>query len=190
MEILLSPGIPEIAAIWDEDWDKFEDEASVFETESVYSADESKSPRGSPGRQTTYESPSQGYSENQYTKGSDGDAEIHRSFDEPTWSSFDNNDDIDSVWGFNVKDPDHGKHEEKYFFSSNNFGANPEKTDSPRADNTLQKNGPFTFEDSVPGTPISRAGNSPRYSIDSRDPFVDSFSRYDSFSTHGRREPH
>ncbi|KAL0392265.1 UNVERIFIED_CONTAM: hypothetical protein Sradi_2449300 [Sesamum radiatum] len=122
----------------------FSTAASVLETGSVYGADESKSPRGSPGRQTTYESPSQEYSGNQYTKGSDGDAEIH------------------------------------------SFGANPGKTDSPRADNTLQKNDPFTFEDSVPGTPISRAGNSPRYSIDSRDPFVDSFSRYDSFSTRGR----
>ncbi|KAK4434113.1 hypothetical protein Salat_0574000 [Sesamum alatum] len=86
-------------------------------------------------------------------------------------------------WG---KEPDHGKHEEKYFFGSNNFGASPEKTDSPRADNKSQKNSPFTFEDSVPGTPISRAGNSPRYSIGSRDPFADSFSRYDSFTTHGR----
>lgn len=26
----------------------------------------------------------------------------HRSFDESTWGAFDNNDDIDSVWGFNA----------------------------------------------------------------------------------------
>lgn len=26
-----------------------------------------------------------------------------RSFDESTWGAFDNNDDVDSVWGFNTK---------------------------------------------------------------------------------------
>ncbi|KAI3465457.1 hypothetical protein Pfo_022120 [Paulownia fortunei] len=231
------PGIPEVAAIWDEDWDKFEDEgfsfdvavpenaesasiqrenssptrsfspdsvsnaatsdklfgagASAFDAESMYSAEESKSPRGSPGRETTYESPSQEYSENHFRKSSDGDAETHRSFDEPTWGNFDNSDDIDSVWGFNAKasssvDSGHGKHEEKYFFGSNDFGASPERSGSPHSDSAFQKNSPFTFEDSVPGTPLSRAGNSPRYSVESRDPFFDSFSRYDSFSMHDR----
>ncbi|KAK4390046.1 EH domain-containing protein 2 [Sesamum angolense] len=226
------PGIPEVAAIWDEDWDKFEDEgfsfdvavhtnansasiqkenssltrsispdsvsnaatseklfgagASAFDAESVYSADESKSPQGSPGRQTSYESPSREDSENHFRKNSDGDAETHRSFDESAWGNFDNNDDIDSVWGFNAKDPDHGKHEEKYFFGSNDFGASSERSFSPHADSAFQKNSPFTFEDSVPGTPQSRTGNSPRYSVESRDAFFDNFSRYDSFSTHDR----
>lgn len=27
----------------------------------------------------------------------------HRSFDEPNWGDFDNNDDVDSVWGFSAK---------------------------------------------------------------------------------------
>ncbi|KAG8369287.1 hypothetical protein BUALT_Bualt15G0135700 [Buddleja alternifolia] len=256
-----TPGIPEAAAIWDEDWDKFEDEgfsfdvavpangksasverenssptpsfspdsvinadatskkpfsemASAFETESVYSADESKSPRGSPGRQTTYESPRE-YSDNHFGKSSDGDAETHRNFDESAWGNFDNNDDIDSVWGFNTKasspscmlacimfmglkclltlcillieDPDHGKHEDKYFFGSNDFSASPERSYSPQADNAFQKNSPFNYEDSIPGSPLSRAGNSPpRYSTESRDPFADSFSRFDSFTTHDR----
>lgn len=27
----------------------------------------------------------------------------NRSFDESTWGAFDNNDDVDSVWGFNTK---------------------------------------------------------------------------------------
>ncbi|KAL2232119.1 UNVERIFIED_CONTAM: hypothetical protein Sindi_1391900 [Sesamum indicum] len=226
------PGIPDIAAIWDEDWDKFEDEgfsfdvavptnansasiqkenssptrsfspdslsnaatseklfgagASAFDAESVYSADESKSPQGSPGRQTSYESPFQEDSKNHFRKNSDGDAETHRSFDESAWGNFDNNDDIDSVWGFNAKDTDHGKHEEKYFFGSNDFGASSERSFSPHADSAFQKNSPFTFEDSVPGTPHSRTGKSPRYSVESRDAFFDSFSRYDSFSTHDR----
>ncbi|KAK6160838.1 hypothetical protein DH2020_004219 [Rehmannia glutinosa] len=232
------PGVPEIAAIWDEDWDKFEDEGfsfdvavpenaksppvqressspthsfspdsvsnvatseklfgagiSAFDSESVYSADESKSPRGSPGRQTTYESPSQEHSDNHFRKSPGEDAETNRSFDEPTWGNFDNNDDVDSVWGFNAKasssvDSDHGKHDEKYFFGSNDFGASPERSSSPHSDSAFQKNSPFnTFDDSVPGTPHSRADNSPRYSVESRDPFFDSFSRYDSFSTHDR----
>ncbi|XP_073284760.1 uncharacterized protein [Primulina huaijiensis] len=226
------PGIPEVAEIWDEDWDKFEDEgfsfdvtapanekpesiqrenssptptlspesvpnadatpekifsvgASAFETGSVFSAEESKSPQGSPGRQA-YDSPSQESSENHFQKSSDGDAETHRSFEE-TWGNFDNNDDIDSVWGFNAKESDHGRHEEKYFFGSNDFGASPDKTDSPQASSSFQHNSLYTSEDSVPGTPVSRTGNSPsRYSIESKDPFFDNFSRYDSF---GMQDP-
>ncbi|XP_073141969.1 uncharacterized protein [Henckelia pumila] len=222
------PGIPEVAEIWDEEWDKFEDEgfsfdltapanekqesiqrensslptlspeslpngdasakklfnvgASAFETGSVFSAEESKSPQGSPGRQA-YDSPSQESSENHFQKSSDGDAETHRSFEETTWGNFDNNDDIDSVWGFNSKESDHGRHEEKYFFGSNDFGASPDKSDSPQASSSFQNNSLYTFEDSVPGTPASRAGNSPsRYSIESKDAFFDNFSTYDSFS--------
>ncbi|GER42086.1 calcium-binding EF hand family protein [Striga asiatica] len=226
------PGVPEVAAIWDEDWDKFEDEgfsfdvtvpenaksplkqgensspthsfspgsvsnaatssekpfSSAFDAESLYSADESKSPHGSPGRLTTKESPSQEYSQNHFRKSSGDDAENHsRSFDEPSWGNFDNNDDdIDSVWGFNTKDPNSGKHDEKYFFGSNDFGASPDRNSSPHSDGGFQKNNLFSFEDSVAGSPRSRAGNSPRYSVESRDPFFDSFSRYDSFSTHDR----
>ncbi|KAL0352519.1 UNVERIFIED_CONTAM: EH domain-containing protein 2 [Sesamum calycinum] len=245
------PGIPEVAAIWDEDWDKFEDEgfsfdvavhtnansasiqkenssptrsispdsvsnaarseklfgagASAFDAESVYSADESKSPQGSPGRQTSYESPSREDSENHFRKNSDGDAETHRALMNllgvilttmmiliqfgasmlrqvvlrhacPCY---------DHVINM-FMDPDHGKHDEKYFFGSNDFGASSERSFSPHADSAFQKNSPFTFEDSVPGTPHSRTGNSPRYSVESRDAFFDNFSRYDSFSTHDR----
>ncbi|KAG6400189.1 hypothetical protein SASPL_137014 [Salvia splendens] len=202
------PGIPEIAAVWDEDWDKFDDEGfsfdvalpekgkpasvereksspthtysppdspsnasepekpfvagpSAFDSESVFSADESKSPRGSPERPTSYESPSKEYSEGHFRKSSDGDAETNRGFDEPSWGDFDNNDDIDSVWGFNTKAS--------------------KRSSSPRAESAFPKSNLF-FEDSVPSTPLTRAGDSPRYGNDSRDPF-ESFSRYDSFST-------
>ncbi|KZV40849.1 hypothetical protein F511_29201 [Dorcoceras hygrometricum] len=234
------PGIPEVAEIWDEDWDKFEDEgfsfdvtapadeksesihrenssptrslspesvpngdatpeklfnveASAFETRSVFSAEESKSLQGSPGGQA-YDSPTQESSENHFRKSSDGDAETHRSFEETTWGNFDNNEDIDSVWGFNAKasffgcalsyfESDNGRQEEKYFFGSNDFGASPDKTDSPKLNSSFQNNSLYTFEELVPGTSVSRAGNSPsRYSIESKDPFVDNFSRYDSFS--------
>ncbi|XP_047981154.1 epidermal growth factor receptor substrate 15-like 1 [Salvia hispanica] len=222
------PGVPEIAAVWDEDWDKFDDEgfsfdvslpengksaslerensspthsyapdspsnasepekpfvavASAFDEESVFGADESKSPHGSPERPTPYESPSNEYSDGHFRKSSDGDTETHRGFNEPSWGDFDNNDDIDSVWGFNTKDPDGAKNGEKYFFGSNDFGASPERSSSPRAESAFPKSNLF-FEDSVPSTPLTRAGDSPRYGNDSRDPF-ESFSRYDSFSPH------
>lgn len=52
--------------------------ASAFDADSVFSADESKSPHGSPGRPTTYGSPSKEYSEGHFRKSSDGDAETHR----------------------------------------------------------------------------------------------------------------
>lgn len=52
--------------------------ASAFDADSVFSADESKSPRGSPERPTAYESPSKEYSEDHFRKSSEGDAETHR----------------------------------------------------------------------------------------------------------------
>ncbi|GAA0161713.1 membrane traffic protein [Lithospermum erythrorhizon] len=216
------PGIPEVAAVWDEDWDKFEDEgfsfdvaisantkaqspqsesspnhsdaeansestfnkaSDVIEADSpfMHSDDESKSPQASPKRQLDAESPPQGYSDNHFRSSFDADAETHRSFDDSTWGTFDNNDDIDSVWGFNVKDPDHDKDDEKYFFDSKNSVSSPKRRDSPGAGD-YPKSSSF-FEDSVPGSPQSRAGNSPRYSVGSVDPFFDGFSRFDSFRT-------
>ncbi|XP_019186703.1 PREDICTED: epidermal growth factor receptor substrate 15-like 1 isoform X2 [Ipomoea nil] len=227
------PGIPEISAVWDEDWDKFEDEGfsfdvavsatakstshqrensptrsnspnsisnaeakseqlfshgvSTLETESTYahSEDESKSPQGSPAGQRAFQSPSQEFSDDHFGKSFETDAETNRSFDGSAWGTFDNNDDVDSVWGFSAKDSNNDKHGENYFFGSNDFGGSPVRTGSPAAESRFQKNSPF-FEDSVPGSPLSRAGNSPRrYSVGSGDPF-ESFSRYDSFSTHDR----
>ncbi|KAL6995988.1 hypothetical protein U1Q18_006126 [Sarracenia purpurea var. burkii] len=146
------PGIPEESSVWDEDWDKFDDEGfsfdvalphktksssaekengspndslspdslshadgssekyfgkggSAFESESAYthSEDESgKSPSGSPvGHHTAFRSPSREYSDNHFRKSPEADADTHRSFDEPGFGTFDNNDDVDSVWGFN-----------------------------------------------------------------------------------------
>ncbi|XAR61528.1 hypothetical protein NMG60_11015979 [Bertholletia excelsa] len=225
------PGIPELSSVWDEDWDKFEDEGFSFDgaipsktkstsiekgsespngslspgslshadgtlekpfskgrhgfdSDSVYthSEDESgKSPTGSPGGHTALESPSREYSDNHFKKSPEVDD--HRSFDESGWGTFDNNDDIDSVWGFNSgtgKNTEHEKHGEKYFFEPSEFGGSP-RTDSPQADSMFPKRSPF-FEDSVPSTPLSRVGNSPpRYSAGS---VFDSSSRFDSFSMH------
>lgn len=67
------------------------------------------------------------------------------------------------------------------FFGSDDFGVNPVRTGSPNADTTFHKKSIF-FEDSVPSTPASRFGNSPRYS-EAGDHYFDNFSRFDSFSS-------
>lgn len=225
------PGVPEISAVWDEDWDKFEDEGfqfdvangkstsqaensstidnlsqdsysnadgkseKHFDTESAYphSEDESaKSPAAeSPTTQKIFESPTKEDSFSHFGKSFDAESPTERSFDDQGWGTFDNNDDVDSVWGFNndtTKDTDHEKHGESYFFDSNSFTASPRTTDSPQANNFFQKKTPFGFDDSVPGSPASRAATSPRYSNvgGAENSFFDNFSRYDSFSTNDR----
>ncbi|KAI4336692.1 hypothetical protein L6164_015185 [Bauhinia variegata] len=230
------PGIPEGAADWDEDWDKFEDEGFVsdltidmknvsskpkafveqnltddnsihassmntngkqensvsngdhtLDGESAFSHSEddlTRSPRDSPARRTPVESPSQEFSNVHFGKSSEADAETHRSFDESTWGAFDNNDDVDSVWGFNsvtAKDSDLEKQGD--FFRSGDFSINPVRTGSTHTDGTFQTKSPFTFDDSVPGTPLSKFGNSPTYS-EAGDRFFDNMSRFDSFSMH------
>lgn len=230
------PGVPEVSAVWDEDWDKFEDEGfsfdvavpdnakstspqhensspinsfspdlvsnadgklekpfskveHVFESESAYSHSEdesAKSPVGSPARQTAFDSPFREDSDNHFRKSFEADTETQRSFDESAWGTFDNNDDTDSVWGFNnsnAKDLDHEKNGESYFFGSSDFGASPRQTDSPSADSMFHKKSAFGFDDSVSGSPNSRAGNSPRFSGGAGDSFFDNMSSYDSFST-------
>ncbi|KAJ0086794.1 hypothetical protein Patl1_09375 [Pistacia atlantica] len=219
------PGIQEGASVWDEEWDKFEDEGfgnelkfdaknasaspnekaspngsltpdslsnvdekpknlmntgeHVLESESAYTHSEdelARSPAGSPAGRSTLESPSKDFSDGPFARSTEADAETHRSFDDSTWGAFDNNDDVDSVWGFNPKGSDSDSHRD--FFGSSDFGVNPIRTGSPSA----QKKSPFTFDDSVPATPLSRFGNSPpRYSDASG---FDSFSRFDSFSMH------
>lgn len=227
------PGIPDDAAIWDEEWDKFEDEGFSndlnldpkgvsaskpnmsdsekdladynstpdsssnangkmgnslstinrgLESESVYSHNENesaRSPYGSPAAKTSLESPSHEFSDAGFEKS----PEAYRSFNESAWGgTFDNNDDVDSVWGIkpvNTKEPDSEKHRD--FFGSSDFDTSSVKTGSPNADSFFQRKSPF-FEDSVPPTPLSRFGNSsPRYS-DVGDHFFDNSSRFDSFS--------
>ncbi|KAB2632015.1 epidermal growth factor receptor substrate 15-like 1 [Pyrus ussuriensis x Pyrus communis] len=222
------PGIQEGAAVWDEDWDKFEDEgfgndlkidasakaqsASVqrehtspdrsstpdtssfadgksrngehaFGSESVFAHGEDeygRSSNGSPAARNAPESPSGEFSDIHYGKSSEADAETHGSFDESTWGgAFDNNDDTDSVWGFNTKGSEAEKH--KDFFGSDDFGLNPIRTGSPHAETSFQKKSLF-FEDSVPSTPLSKFQNSPRYS-EAGDYHFDNLSRFDSFSS-------
>ncbi|KAK2660910.1 hypothetical protein Ddye_007443 [Dipteronia dyeriana] len=228
------PGIQEGASVWDEEWDKFEDEGfgneltfdakksstspnavqgekaspngsltpdslsnsddkprnlmtgeHTFESEDAYthSEDESaRSPHGSPAGRGAPESPSQEFSDAHFGRDSEADTETHRSFDESNWGAFDNNDDVDSIWGFNTKQgSDSDKHGD--FFGSSNYDLNSVRTESPTAGSTFRKKSPF-FDDSVPSTPLSRFGNSPtRFSEVSTDQF-DSFSRFDSFNMH------
>ena len=68
-------------------------------------------------------------------------------------------------------------------FGSSDFGVTPVRTGSSHAESIFQTKSPFTFEDSVPGTPMSKFGNSPRYS-EAGDHFFDNSSRFDSFSMH------
>lgn len=85
-----------------------------------------------------------------------------------------------------LQDSDHEKHGEKYFFESSDFGGSPVRTGSPQASShsMFPKKSSFTFEDSVPNSPLSRAGNSPqRYTGGSGDQFFNNMSRFDSFST-------
>ncbi|XP_063947068.1 uncharacterized protein LOC108218629 isoform X4 [Daucus carota subsp. sativus] len=234
------PGIPEVSAIWDEEWDKFDDEGFSFDvlaptdaksgsshneisspndilspdnlsnmddkSENLFNQGEDtienesafnhsgemyvKSPTESPTRQNEFESPSRDGSDNHFRKSFEADNETQRSFDEPTWGTFDNNDDTDSVWGFssmNAKDSDHEKHGEKSFFESSNFAGSPVRTGSPDANDLFPKKSPFGFEDSFPSSPLSRAGNSPsRYSEASGDQFFNNMSRFDSFGGEDR----
>ncbi|CAH1435297.1 unnamed protein product [Lactuca virosa] len=226
------PGVPEISAVWDEDWDKFEDEGfsfdvvgptnpkstsqpeksspmdnfsqdsysnadveseKPFETESAYEDDSAKSPAGSPTAQKIFESPTKEDSFSHFGKSFDADTDTQSGFDDQGWGTFDNNDDVDSVWGFNseaTKEPDHEKHGENYFFDSSSFTASPRRTDSPQSNTFFQKKSPFGFDDSVPGSPASRAGTSPRYSGGgAENSFFDNFSQYDSFSATDRGSP-
>ncbi|KAF7817689.1 actin cytoskeleton-regulatory complex protein pan1 isoform X1 [Senna tora] len=235
------PGIPEGAAVWDEDWDKFEDEGFAndltvdmknvsakpkpainsehdsaddnsihgspvhanekkgnftsngdyaFEGESAYTHNEddiARSSHDSPTGGTIIGSPPQEFSSVHFGKSSEADPETNRSFDESTWGVFDNNDDVDSVWGFNTANakvtPESGLDKQRDFFKSGDFGINPVRTGSTHTDGTFQTRSPFTFDDSVPGTPLSKFGNSPRFS-EAGDHFFDNMSRFDSFSIH------
>ncbi|PKI55101.1 epidermal growth factor receptor substrate 15-like 1 [Punica granatum] len=221
------PGIQEGAAVWDEEWDKFEDEGfgnelsfgekakstpvqrnvaspengspadlfsnddgkhsspfsgveQAFDSESLYNNSEDgsgRSPHGSPLGRTTPESPSRAFSDPHFEKSSEGDADTHRSFDDSNWGTFGNNDDVDSVWGFNTKDST------SYSFGDSDFGVKPINTGSPSSDsNAFPTRSPF-FEDSVPPTPASKFGDSsPRYS-EAGDSYFDNLSRFDSFRT-------
>ncbi|XP_057958707.1 uncharacterized protein LOC131151482 [Malania oleifera] len=165
-----------------------------------------RSPPDSPAERNVLASPSQEFLETQSTKGIGADGSPHvrdtqsdhggaesvvsgdKGFDDPSWGAFDTHYDTDSVWGFNptgTKDTDQERLSENSFFGYGDLGLNPLRTNSPRMDDMFQKKGPFSFVDSVPGTPLFNSGNSPsRFSEASEDHSFNSFSRFDSFSKH------
>ncbi|KAK9164903.1 hypothetical protein Scep_000094 [Stephania cephalantha] len=178
----------------------------TLEGESAYAqseADSARSPPGSPSGRSTLESPSSELHNTHFVKNFDtsprakespshnGGAESvisgDKGFDDHTWGTFDTNDDTDSVWGFNTlntintKEMDH-RNRESSFFGSGELGLNPIRTDSPQADSLFNRKSPFSFGDSVPGTPLFNSSHSPpRYSEASEHSF-DNFSRFDSFN--------
>ncbi|KAF8034839.1 hypothetical protein BT93_C0997 [Corymbia citriodora subsp. variegata] len=155
-----------------------------------------KSKPSSPAAPSTIESPSRDFADSGYGTGygktTTMDSSLHydkeisdheaagsvlsgdRSFDEPAWGTFDTNDDVDSVWGFNPlsasKDTDHEGFKDDSLFGSMEFGLNPIRTGLPQAG--FQKKSMF-FDESVPSTPLYTSGFSPRYSEPSR-PSLDS----------------
>ncbi|KAJ1415631.1 EH domain [Sesbania bispinosa] len=110
-------------------------------------------------------------------------------FDEPNWGTFDTNDDIGSVWGFNAssitkEERDLDRAGDDYFFGSGELGLNPIKTASPQAGDFFPKSSGFSFDDSVPSTPLFSSSNSPQRPKEWLETAFDNFSRFDSFGTH------
>ncbi|KAI4350197.1 hypothetical protein L6164_004672 [Bauhinia variegata] len=188
------------------------DEQTV-ENGSAYSKrkDESaKSARNSPFARSAVESPSKYFADSNDGKITTGDSSLHdheiiqetesdhggvksvfsgdKFFDEPNWGTFDTNDDVDSVWGFNPsstsKDTDHDRAGDNYFFGSGELGLNPIRTGSPQASDLFQKSSRFSFDDSVPSTPLFSSNISPQKSKEWSEPAFDNFSRFDSSNTH------
>ncbi|XP_050145654.1 uncharacterized protein LOC126621284 isoform X6 [Malus sylvestris] len=184
-------------------------DAKVVENGAAYDKNEdesAKSAPNSPFASSTVGSPSREFSDSNYGKTTDADAsprnkesQSHdhagagsiysgdKGSDEPAWGTFDNNDDVDSVWGFNAvsttKDMDLESNKDHYFSGPGEFGLNPIRTGSSQGGGFSQKSRPFTFDDSVPSTPLSafNSGYSPPRYKDSSEPSFDTFSRYDSF---------
>ena len=63
-----------------------------------------------------------------------------------------------------------------------NFGLDPIRTESPQAGGFFQKKSAFSFDDSVPSTPLFSSSSSP-HKYDGAGPSFDNFSRFDSFSS-------
>ncbi|KAB2602553.1 epidermal growth factor receptor substrate 15-like 1 [Pyrus ussuriensis x Pyrus communis] len=181
----------------------------VVENGAAYDKNEeesAKSAPNSPFASSTVGSPSREFSDSNYgrTAGTDASPRDKESqsddhggagsvfsgdkgFDEPAWGTFDTNDDVDSVWGFNAvsttKDMDQESNKDHYFSGPGEFGLNPIRTGSSQGGSFSQKSRPFAFDDSVPSTPMSAfdSGYSPPRYKDSSDPSFDTFSRFDSF---------
>ena len=77
----------------------------------------------------------------------------------------------------------HERDTENYFFGDE-FDLKPIRTESSQASGSFPKKSTFTFDDSVPSTPLYSISNSPwRFNEGSVHSF-DPFSRFDSFKSH------
>ncbi|KAG2319642.1 hypothetical protein Bca4012_054115 [Brassica carinata] len=198
------PGIQEGAALWDEEWDKFEDEGfgneitfdksreqnSSGEKENGTVDDDGTGPPDSPTHLDENYGP--------FSETSDRHHETH-SEDESGRSPRDS---PVSRTATEVPSPDYAHEKSSEFFDDSNWasafdtnddvdsvwGFDASKSqdgDSPSSRSFAgQRRSTFGFDDSVPSTPLSRFGNSPpRFSdASTRDNNFDSFSRFDSFN--------
>ncbi|XP_027075409.1 uncharacterized protein [Coffea arabica] len=136
-----------------------------------------------------------------------------KGFDEPGWGTFDTSYDTDAASEFTHVTKDvHSERQSDNLFGSDDWGLNPIRTSTARADNMypkqspffdsvpstpsynvggspladsmFQKKSPFGFADSVPSTPMYSSGNSPQKFGDGPEErsFNSSFSRFDSFN--------
>ncbi|XP_052197992.1 uncharacterized protein LOC127804928 [Diospyros lotus] len=149
-----------------------------------------RSPPGSPSHAS--ESPSEKFQNSPSRKSFNADGSPHaaetqsehrgaesvlsgdKSFDEPSWGTFDTHYDTDSAWDFSYgssKEMGQNKHSESTFFDD--LGLPPIRTDSSHKD-LYQRKSPFAFADSVPSTPLHNSGNSPQgdNSVHYRNSFV------------------
>ncbi|CAM8912573.1 unnamed protein product [Rhodiola kirilowii] len=219
------PGIQENAAVWDEEWDKFEDEGFSFvneynldkqtntaspKTKSFSLGEENDSPKSvisdsasnvdanserpfhmsehAFDTESTYGHGNDDYGRNfsETPSGSTLESPEDRksddegiSFDDSNWGNFDNNDDVDSVWGFNpASSKDFDSENKDYFFGSGNL--NPIRTESSHSD-AFPSQSPFAFAESVASTPHSTYGGEVG--------FFDQSSRFDSFSVRDELSP-
>lgn len=172
----------------------------INESEPVYAPSESesvRSPTSSPGR-NAFGDPSREFYATHFEMNdisprgkeslSHGDAESTISGDkfteEPSWgAAFEANDDINSVWGFSVKDTGHERTGNNSFFGSEDFGVDHIRVDSPSGSSVFGLDKKSPFFDSVPSTPHLQSSSSPRFS-GVEDHTFDQFNRFDSFSTH------
>ncbi|MED6121829.1 hypothetical protein PIB30_033752 [Stylosanthes scabra] len=107
-------------------------------------------------------------------------------FDEPNWGTFDTNVDIDSVWGFNASSTTKQERDgegvvDDYFFGSGDLGFGTIKTGSEQGGDPFPKSGAFSFDDSVPSTPLFSSGSSPQKPKEWSESGFDNFSSFDSF---------
>ncbi|KAK5831572.1 hypothetical protein PVK06_015370 [Gossypium arboreum] len=118
----------------------------------IHSEDESaRSPRDNPTERNSLESQSQQFSDDHCGKNTEADAETNQSFGQSAWGTVDNDDADCGV--------DSDKHNE--VVGSSDFGVRPTRTESPSAESFYDEKCPFTFQDSVPTTPLTEFGSSP-----------------------------